>query len=475
MSAPTLILLNKSTGKESVNNELVVTVGGSGLGFVTLYTNDPVIYDLALDDLVYSGKFGKVSALSHYENPFSGWISPNNLYLYFDADPNVKGTEVVKIPPGSFFNADGIPNKETFTIIFEVDTLVSTNPDGGRVYRGTSSPDTFYYTSHPDGEKATTSFYGLGGNDSFYGSSDIKSVVAYQGASKDFVIHRESGAGPNPGVWTPILRVQDKTGAEGLDWLLGWANLRFDKDGVSVRPSFDVINSTSADVGDSFNFSSTRLNEFFENSPGDKDTVSFLGPIQNYSIERVTLEDPNASFWAELGLPPSPPQYGLRITDATSVDGIDEVDFTIEFLRFADGVTLKTDDPAVIRKSSTNIQKAIPENLSKTPAAITGNVVNVIVDLFGNVLYLKDLIEVKNEKEHSINYEGVSFQYDEIAAFVMVAVRNGEFTKEFRAELAEVYPTTASISYSTVVKLLGQDATDSAVLYVAGFDGNYVG
>jgi hypothetical protein len=57
----------------------------------------------------------------------------------------------------------------------------------------------------------------------------------------------------------------------------------------------------------------------------------------------------------------------------------------------------------------------------------------------------------------------------------MVAVRNGNFTKEFQAELAEIYPTAASISYSTVVKLIGQDATDSAVLYVAGFDRNYVG
>ena len=54
---------------------------------------------------------------------------------------------------------------------------------------------------------------------------------------------------------------------------------------------------------------------------------------------------------------------------------------------------------------------------------------------------------------------------------ITTVVRDGEFA----AEIAESFPDSAGISYSTAVALIGQANMESTLLAVAGADGNYVG
>lgn len=57
----------------------------------------------------------------------------------------------------------------------------------------------------------------------------------------------------------------------------------------------------------------------------------------------------------------------------------------------------------------------------------------------------------------------------------MTVIHDGAFTNEFAAEIAESFPDSAGITYSTAVALIGQANLESTLLMVAGADGNYVG
>ena len=100
---------------------------------------------------------------------------------------------------------------------------------------------------------------------------------------------------------------------------------------------------------------------------------------------------------------------------------------------------------------------------------------SVIVDLFGQVLYLKDLKETITSTNHTVEYGGTIFNWSEVDSFVTTVTRDGEFTDEFSREIVEAYPSVNGISYSTAVALVGAAAIDEILLAVAGADGNYVG
>ena len=98
----------------------------------------------------------------------------------------------------------------------------------------------------------------------------------------------------------------------------------------------------------------------------------------------------------------------------------------------------------------------------------------VIADVFGTVLLLKDLTESVTADSHMISYNGIEFNYSEIDGLITTVVRDGEFTEEFAAEIAESYPSVAGISYSTAVGLVGSAAIDDVLLMVANADGSTV-
>jgi len=98
-----------------------------------------------------------------------------------------------------------------------------------------------------------------------------------------------------------------------------------------------------------------------------------------------------------------------------------------------------------------------------------------IANVFGSIMFLDGLTETVTSTSHTIEYNGTIFDYAEVDGIITTVVRDGEFTSEFAAEIAESFPDSAGISYSTAVALIGQANMESTLLMVAGADGNYVG
>ena len=99
----------------------------------------------------------------------------------------------------------------------------------------------------------------------------------------------------------------------------------------------------------------------------------------------------------------------------------------------------------------------------------------LIANVFGSVLILDGITELVTDESHILDWEGQLFTYEDIDAVTTTVIRDGEFTYEFAAEIAESFPDSAGISYSTAVALIGQANMESTLMMVAGADGNYVG
>ena len=99
----------------------------------------------------------------------------------------------------------------------------------------------------------------------------------------------------------------------------------------------------------------------------------------------------------------------------------------------------------------------------------------VIANVFGSIMFLDGLTETVTSDSHTIEYNGTTFDYEEVDAIITTVVRDDEFTEEFSAEIVESFPEFEGISYNTALALIGQPNMEGTLLMVAGFDGNYVG
>ena len=123
------------------------------------------------------------------------------------------------------------------------------------------------------------------------------------------------------------------------------------------------------------------------------------------------------------------------------------------------------------------IEKAtiVSPSTSASSLAVGIHRLDVIVNLLGNAILLKELMETVTETSHIIEYNGQSFVYSEIDSIMTTVVRNNQFTAEFAQEITDDYPSSSGISYRTAIVLIGQSNMDATLLAVAGADGNYVG
>ena len=89
---------------------------------------------------------------------------------------------------------------------------------------------------------------------------------------------------------------------------------------------------------------------------------------------------------------------------------------------------------------------------------------------------LKEYITYTNGKisKHSVEFAGMSFDYDQIDPLITTVIRDGDFTAEFTKEINDYLNTELNITYSVAVALVGAINIDSVILSVAGADGNYV-
>ena len=121
--------------------------------------------------------------------------------------------------------------------------------------------------------------------------------------------------------------------------------------------------------------------------------------------------------------------------------------------------------------SNTEELDVVDESLAPSDASE----LTLIANVFGSIMFLDGLTETVTSTSHTIEYNGTTFDYAEVDGIITTVVRDGEFTSEFAAEIAESFPDHAGISYSTAVALIGQANMESTLLAVAGADGNYVG
>ena len=119
--------------------------------------------------------------------------------------------------------------------------------------------------------------------------------------------------------------------------------------------------------------------------------------------------------------------------------------------------------------------------IGNTPSSTTDELepgvydLTLIANVLGSVMILDNITETVTSDSRTLSWEGQVFDYAAVDSITTTAVRDGEFTSEFAAEIVESFPDSAGISYSTAVSLIGQANMGSTLLMVAGADGNYVG
>jgi Ca2+-binding RTX toxin-like protein len=142
-----------------------------------------------------------------------------------------------------------------------------------------------------------------------------------------------------------------------------------------------------------------------------------------------------------------------------------------------------TDAAGNANADGTDANNTVSMMVNTVPVAITlTNTLSVIVDkgvLGSDAVLLKDLKEVKitldgRIQSHTVEYAGAVFGFSAIDPLITTVTRDGEFTQEFRAEIAQAYPGVENILYADAVAIVGVANIDQILLGVAGFDGNFV-
>jgi hypothetical protein len=107
---------------------------------------------------------------------------------------------------------------------------------------------------------------------------------------------------------------------------------------------------------------------------------------------------------------------------------------------------------------------------------------SVIVDkgiLGDDAVFLKGLTESITLADgiiaqHSVQYAGSTFDYNQIDALIMTVTRDDEFTAEFTKEINNYLKTEANIAYKVAIGLVGAANIDGIIMNVAVADGSFV-
>lgn len=150
-------------------------------------------------------------------------------------------------------------------------------------------------------------------------------------------------------------------------------------------------------------------------------------------------------------------------------------------VRVASGVF--TDAAGNANADGSDANNTLTMVVNTVPVAITQtNTLSVIVDkgvLGSDAVLLKDLKETTTTldgriQSHKVEYAGIVYGFTEIDAFITTVTRDGEFTQEFRVEIAQAYPGVENILYADAVGIVGISNIDQILLGVAGFDRDFV-
>jgi hypothetical protein len=134
--------------------------------------------------------------------------------------------------------------------------------------------------------------------------------------------------------------------------------------------------------------------------------------------------------------------------------------------------------------SSSTTASLIINDTSKNPVIVTTtHLSSILVDegvVGESPIILEGLTENIVTKDgvstsHVFTYSGMDYDYDDISPFIMIVVRDNEFTDDFRSELTDFAPAFKDISYQDAVDAVGLIGISEAIITVAGADGNYIG
>ena len=144
----------------------------------------------------------------------------------------------------------------------------------------------------------------------------------------------------------------------------------------------------------------------------------------------------------------------------------------------AETLTITLDD------SSSTTASLVVNDTSKNPVIMTTtHLTSILVDegvLGALPVILEGLTENIEETDgvttnHVFSFNGSDYDYDDISPFIMIVLRDNEFTDDFRNELADFAPEYKNLTYQEAVAAVGLVGISDAIITVAGADGNYIG
>lgn len=216
---------------------------------------------------------------------------------------------------------------------------------------------------------------------------------------------------------------------------------------------------------------SLRVNEEVTGS------IAIIGALE----EKKTLTADTSSLADEDGLGTFNYQWlrdGSAIAGATgstyTTTASDIYRFLTVTISYTDGYgTVET----VTSESSDAIANVIPIILSTT------HLTSILVDegVLGALPSILEGLTENIEKtdgvttSHVFSFNGSNYDYDDISPFIMIVVRDNEFTDDFRSELADFAPEYKNLTYQDAIDAVGLVGISAAIITVAGADGNYIG
>ncbi|MCO4759275.1 MAG: hypothetical protein KC477_14740 [Oceanospirillaceae bacterium] len=217
-----------------------------------------------------------------------------------------------------------------------------------------------------------------------------------------------------------------------------WSALLAGNDNITGGDNYDTLSGYSGND----TFTGGNGNDAITGGDGS-DTAVYSGIRENY---RLTEQD---------GI--------VTVSDRVGTEGTDTLT-GIETLQFSDVVMSVTDIGIINNRVENNVLSIIVNQgvLGSDPILLSG--------LAETTVYSDGEISA-----HTISYGGNDFAYESVDALLTTVLRDGEFTDEFRAEIANYAPSASNITYQEAVSLVGVANIDGVLLSVAGADGNYVG
>ena len=226
--------------------------------------------------------------------------------------------------------------------------------------------------------------------------------------------------------------------------------------------------SITSDIEGSYRYESsdqsTRLSFDFKVSEDWTDTLKNLGDADSFTDRPPQVEIRNFVLQTPINVTRS--DYSVFI--APSHDYWENLSLGYSNEKLVSALAVRQEAEKEMLPYLSSIKTVSPDSAQSST-------LDLIVDILGQVRYLKGLTETVTSSSHTIEHQGVIFDYKEVDAFITVVTRNGEFTEEFSTEIADAYPSVAGIKYETAVLLVGQSEIESVLIAVAGADGNYVG